>query len=76
MCVYMHNKCIYIYISQGGEKQGKSKNLIVQKSTLKFFNAAGQKPVLDRAPKIIDFSSIFSSLFDGIANSEMRYCCK
>ena len=28
----------------GGEKQGKSKNLIVQKSTLKFFNAAGQKP--------------------------------
>ena len=31
-------------ISHPGEKQGKSKNLIVQKSTLKFFNAAGQKP--------------------------------
>ena len=45
-------------------------------STLKFFNAAGQKPVLGRAPKIINFNSIFSSLFDGIVNSEIRYCCK
>ena len=31
--------------SHEGEKQGKSKNLIVQKSTLKFYNAAGQKSV-------------------------------
>ena len=69
-----HNQVIHI--SHGGEKQGKSKNLIVQKSTLKFFNVAGQKPVLGRAPKIIDFNSIFSSLFDGIVNSEMRYCSK
>ena len=72
----MMNLANNTYISHGGEKQGKSKNLIVQKSTLKFFNVAGQKPVLGRAPKIIDFNSIFSSLFDGIVNSEMRYCCK